>query len=115
MMTDWENATEEELLVELDSILYGSKEHLSGRELRAALERSRRWVREWTERHRDELCAEVGRHPLQTNDGLVELATVVDIIMQIGLGHASATVLAAILIKRGIGALCRDSAATGTE
>ncbi|MEU5637644.1 hypothetical protein ACH47C_39280 [Streptomyces rishiriensis] len=114
MMTDWENATEEELLVELDSLLYGSKEHLSGRELRAALERSRRWVRQWTERHRDDLCAEIRRQHLEVSDGLMELATVIDIIVQLGLGHATATVLAAILIKRGLATLCRDSSPTGT-
>jgi hypothetical protein len=108
-MSSLVNESEDDLLLKLDILLYGTEEHISGRELRAALERSRRWVSVWVTRNREKLCEEVRRHGLdrdELHDYLIDIGTVTDIVAQFGFDQPVATVLAAILIKRGLKKLC---------
>ncbi|SOE32585.1 hypothetical protein [Streptomyces sp. OK228] len=109
-MTDLQDLTEDELLAQLDVLLFGSDEYISGRELRVAIERSRNWLSVWLAENRDKICREIGNQGLNdpgAQEGFIEVATVAEIIMHTGLDPYCSPLVAAILLKRGIQLLCQ--------
>jgi hypothetical protein len=100
--------SETELLFRLDQLVYGDQA-MSGmgrheRELRA-----REWLERVVNRHRDALCAPLRNATKDWRDAassLIELATVMDAMVSIGLNKPSATVGAAILMKWGLQKIC---------
>lgn len=113
-MSELELASEDELLAQLDRLLNGTDDQMTGREFRAAIDRARRFVDIWLARHRERLCGESKVRDAVEGDGILELATIVDIAVTTGLDQPCATVLAAIIVKRGIKALCKDHAEPST-
>lgn len=109
MTADLQNLTEDELLAQLDRLVYGSDEYISGRELQVAIERSRKWVSVWVDRNRRNICRELRNRGLTDSakqEKFLDFATVVEIIGHTELDSHISPVLAAILLKRGIHLLC---------
>jgi len=108
-MTASATESDDEIFARLDSLVYGSDEYISGREIRAAADRGRRWMAVWLGHNRERLCEKFRERGLlgsEFKSSLVEVATVIDVIMQFDIDRPVAAVLAAILIKRGLGVLC---------
>ena len=103
-----ETASEDELFEALGNALLGeSRDFKSGRS-----DRARRFGREWFDDRlaglREEVC---GSRSVQTmlradvGDRMTEIAVVTDAIETLR-GHPSATIVAVILVRRGLQALC---------
>lgn len=100
--------TEGELLEHLDREIHAGDDFLGDR-VRASAGRGREWLQVWVRRNREALCDELrkaeaeGSDPL---DGLVDIATLVDIIAALGLHQPTATLVSAILVKWGVQSIC---------
>lgn len=107
---EFEQLTEAELLTRLAAELYGeAPEGFGPADARRRLEDARDWVEGWLSRHRQDLCEELDRRGFRssgTMDAAVDIATVADLIVGFGLGHASAAIVAALIFKWGVRNLC---------
>lgn len=98
---------EDELLLRLDELLYGD-EAMAGTGKYERMLRSRKWLERFVDRNRTSLCAPLQRASewRDSTDRLIEMATVIDTMVNIGLHRPSATVAAAILMKWGLQKIC---------
>lgn len=98
---------EDELLEVLGDSLLGSSVGFGSEDV----ERKLRFARSWLERKRGEfrsrICGEIFAEiqSRETLDAVMDAAVVADALASV-LGHQTANVVAVILLRRGIGALC---------
>jgi hypothetical protein len=110
-MPEYDQFTEEDLLLAaLAAELYGdAPEGFGPTDLRQRLQDARNWLDGWLARRRTDICAELDRRGLRssgTMEALVDVATLTDVVLGLGLGQASAVIVAALLLKWGIRNLC---------
>lgn len=107
---DYSQMTELELLSELANQLYGNNvEGFGPSDIRQRIEDARRFAQAWLDRNRAALCRRLdalGLRDSKVPEALIDSAVIAEVIAGMEVGSATAAILAALIIKWGVPAIC---------
>lgn len=113
VQADPQSLSEDELYLALDRAVFGESADLLPQQARAAIARGRRLFEEWLEVNRSAFCSDPAVASLQSTAGIersAEAAIVIDVLLTIG-GVLPVATLAALILRRGLNAICPFNAA----